>query len=70
MNIQYKAIRPKLWEIIGTNGRALGRIRHVFRPQSKTMVWEASNGAYYGKAEEAVAGLTQSRKEELKAAFN
>lgn len=63
---EYVSIRPKLWEVVGSNGRALGRIRHVFRPgKKKKLAWQASDGEYYAKAEEAVEALIEERKPTL-----
>ena len=65
MNYQYdyKSIRPKLWEVIGKNGRALGR--HIFSPTSKRVGWQASNGEFYEQAKQAAMALVKARKKKL-----
>ena len=67
MNYQYdyKSIRPKLWEVTGKNGRALGRIRHIFSPTSERTGWQASNGEFYEKAKQAAVALVKARKKKL-----
>lgn len=64
---EYEAIRPKLWEVTGKNGRALGRIRHVFSPEKQRTGWQASNGKFYKKAENAAEALVTARKKKLEA---
>jgi hypothetical protein len=65
MNIQYeyKSIRPKLWEVSEKNGRALGRIRHVFSSKSKKVGWQASDGEFYENAEQAAKALVNQKRE-------
>ena len=62
---EFKSIRPKLWEVTGNNGRALGRIRHVFSANSERTGWQASNGEFYKKAEEAAIALVQQKRETI-----
>ena len=65
-NYKFVAIRPRLWEVVGENGTALGRIRHVFRPgKEKKLAWQAPDGGYYSKVEEAVQAIIEERKPTL-----
>lgn len=59
---KYKAIRPKLWEVIDQDGRAVGRIRHEFCSTTDRLGWQAANGEFYEKAEQAAAALFKARK--------
>jgi hypothetical protein len=68
MNYEYKAIRPKLWEIMDKNGKALGRIRHVLKPNKSKIGWQASDGKFYEKAKQAALGLLAFRKAQFQGA--
>ena len=68
MKYEYKSIRPKLWEIIDKNGKALGRIRHVLKPEKSRVGWQASDGKFYQKAKQAALGLLAYRKTQLQGA--
>jgi hypothetical protein len=60
---EYESIRPKLWEIKGKNGRAVGRIRHVFSANAKKVGWQASNGKFYDNAQQAAIALVSAKVE-------
>lgn len=62
----YESVRPKLWEVQDKKGRALGRIRHVFKPKKRG--WLASNGEFYRKAKNAAMALLDIRQQKLQRA--
>ena len=59
-NYHYNRVRPRLWEVCLSDGRPIGRIRHVFSPQETG--WIASDGGFYDRANEAASALLEQAK--------
>lgn len=54
MQYRYEKIRAGLFEVYRSDGRAVGRIRHVMSPR---VGWESSDGGFYATAKDAAEAL-------------